>query len=1583
MEFLQAKRPARVWAAVLVFLMMIQVAAGSILPATALAEDAITPDVFIDQPGGKTKWVVAGSFQGWNNSSTDTQLKHLVGAFYAWSTVLEAGHHEFKFTKNDTWDGYSNNGNNFAFDLSERSKVNFYINEEIGQARISVPNVAGLAQYVPTVTADRWPRLVGTVQSVFGEPNWVPDQAQQLFVDYHFDGTVYKLQRPFPAGSYEAKVTFGPNWDENYGADGQGGSNLQLVTLDPSDVTFTLDMSKRALTHNYVPADGTFDGQIKGNKLYFDSRSVTYKKPFGAIPAGTQDLTLRIAAEADDVQIARAELIDGKGVASAYDMKKVTTVGERDYFEVTIPASAFTGIGIYGYKFILIDGKTKVEYGEDGARGGTGTVFDEGAIPFDLTVYDKDFKTPDWMKNGIVYQVFIDRFFDGNPDNNRAKTVDGYRGNGLPEQSTAKGGIELQYFDGGVKKDPTPDQVWGAWQDLPENPRHSTPENKPYYPEAKTDGNWTNEFYGGDIAGIEKKLDYLKTLGVSVLYLNPVAWAASNHKYDATDYRHLDPMFGEPVYNKPNDPTSGLDYEKTKVASDRVFSKFAKEAKKRGIQLIVDGVFNHVGDDSIYFDRYNKYPEIGAYEYWAQVWDKVNDEGKTQAQAEDEVRLSYTSKLNLVTGKNYAYPEDFDFTTWFKVENQKITEADGKTRYKYDAWWGFDSLPAVEAKEPQPGDDKALSGAHEWNVPGYRDMVIGHDLTGLSDKAAEEQMKTANSQRWEYLGASGWRLDVAPDVSQGTWQKFREAVKSTAGRKDANHDAISDPIILGEEWGNASHYLLGDQFDSVMNYRFRGALQNFLINGNAEQFHNALDSIREDYPDEAWKVMLNLVGSHDTTRSITKYDHPQWEEENTAQAPEASDHALKQQALTAIFQMGYPGAPTVYYGDEVGLTGTKDPDSRRSFPWERVAAGKKGDFAGTGRYSDLFRTYQQAANVRNANEVLRTGDLQVAYAQGDVIAYARKNDTAAGLIAINRSNEVKTIIAAVTGFLPDGVTLKDGLQGSVQATVENGKIALTLQPQSGLLMTSTEPLTVVPAVTDLQARGGNQTVTLSFAPVEGATEYNVYRAAIEGGSVEKVGTSTTTSFVDQNVVNGTKYYYAVTAKNGTGESLLGQMVAATPAFPIQSVEIVTGANEMTVGVGKTTSEIAVALDIPGLTDTNGVIARLAYFVSGTDKRLAADTKLRYKEDRDGKKIYTAVFEPTAAGEYTYLAKVSTDNGETFQESAAKTLTARADANDTTAPAAPALAEIPVESNRVELRWTAAGSDIAGFEVLRKADSGYQKVATLAKDATSYVDFTVSNDTAYTYQVVAYDQAYNRAASSERAVTPTLVMVDVTLRVHLPSYTPATDGIYLAGDLNGWNASGNELKVPSGATTRDVVEHKFKMMAGKQIQYKYTRGSWSTEAFTSHARVENDTTDYGNWAYSSTDTNMRLTIKNQGGNQMIVDDYVMRWVDMPMIVTMPRISYGEDIEYTTTDSTFTLKANVPFGVNFTMNGQPLPAGAMDAYGHVSLENIPLNMGLNTVVLHIEPTQETLNQPWYTDKGRAGQATKTLTMKITRQ
>lgn len=1601
---------------ILIVTMFVTLLSNNLVSRTVHAQESnkatVTNLVEEAQPGGNSVWRVTGnlgSYDDWNVTNPNTVMNHLVGEYYVKSIKLDPGEYYFKFTKNGSWDnaigsdGISNNSANFSLRLEEKTTIVFYLNDElegINKVRTNISGLEeqGIKQYIPQITETDWPRLVGDLQTKLGdENNWSPDMSKQMFIDYYFDNSVYKLQRSLPTGNYECKVVFGNSWDkENYG--GPNG-NLVLKILDASaDVTFAIDRNaaNKLLTHNYIPKDSNYDGMIDTTALYYNSQSITYKRPFGAIKQESEDVTFRLATKAQDAQMVKLELIDNNDVSSTYDMNIVTVLDGKDYWEVNIPKEVFKEIGVWGYKFIIIDGASKYEYGDDGLSGGTGAVAEEGQTPYNLTVYAKDYTTPNWMKNAVVYQIFPDRFYDGDSSNNNAKAKDGCRGDGV------------QLFDG------------EKWATIPENPRQSEEANKPYYPDAKTDGVWSNEFYGGDIKGIQDKLSYLKTLGVTAIYLNPVSWAASNHKYDATDYKHLDPMFGTPVYNTPGNPASGLNYEKTKEASDKVYQNFAKVCNELDINLIADGVFNHVGDDSIYFDRYEKYPEIGAYEYWSKVWNIVETKGVTQKEAEAQVKGYFKSQINPTTGKKYS-DADFGYINWFKVGPNKIyNQISGKfERYEYEGWWGYDSLPvvaAVEASETKLSNNSSatIAGSHEYNNVNFRENVIGYDLNGANITNDIEAMQNANSQRWLWMGSSGWRLDVAPDVSDDTWRQFRTAVKSTVGKQDVNGNKIKEPVILGEEWGVATDYLLGDMFDSVMNYQFRAAIQKFIINnGDASTLNYDLEVIRENYPKEAWQAMLNLVDSHDTVRNITKIDNPGWEEENIKIAPDASERAIKLQALTAIFQLSYPGAPTIYYGDEVGVTGTKDPDSRRTFPWERVTGNSTGTYkiadAFKDTYGDLFQSYVKASKVRNEHlELFATGDIKTAFAKDDTIAYGRRSQTEGGLTVINKSNKEVEVVADVKDFLPDGLELRDQLGTNLSGIVKNGLIMIKVPALTGLMMVSTTKLTDLPAapnnLTATAVDGVDSYVTLTWDAVEGANGYNVYRTLLDGMETEQINSEPikNASYIDNSVTNGTRYYYYVKSIVGASNSIYSNVATALPSYEITEITTPTKVNDMVIGVGKKTDNTEVAITIPGLTDAPlynqkdipALSFYLAYYKEGDKVVTANKTKLRYKEDStDGKgKIYTASFEPTEEGTYHYFAEASVNNGYTYKTSLNSDMNAMLNITETE-PATPVLEQPVQEAGRVSLNWTVSDLEhISGYEIYRTSKNSEDiaisyKIAVLEKSTSTYTDFMVSNDTKYTYQVVAFNQEYNRTRSNSVDITPKLTMVDVTIRLTIPDkvFTSATDNIYIAGDVNGWNASGWLMKKPSGATDNNIVEYSFKMMSGKKIQYKYTRGSWDKEALTSNQA--NDTTSPGNYGYSSTDTNINLTITNQGNNKMLVKDYVLRWVDMPIMITVPRISYhGETIEYTTTENSFNLQASVPYGGIFTMNGKDINSispGALDDYGNVRLDNIPLRNGLNQFVLHIEPTEETKSKSWLTDTGRINsQMTATTVIKITK-
>lgn len=376
------------------------------------------------------------------------------------------------------------------------------------------------------------------------------------------------------------------------------------------------------------------DGQVNGDMLYHNTWDSLYKYPFGAVAKGT-DVTVRMHAQKGDLQYARVLVRNtNTNRSDLYNMEKVSTITLHEE-EVDIWEGTFTPdeIGVYGYKFIAGDGDAVKYYCEDGNEGKAGTVGDKNGLFFQLTVYDKGYKTPDWMKEAVVYQIFPDRFNNGDTSNDSAKT-------------NARGEEPIE-----VKK---------SWNSLPDNPRLGENNIDDIDGAYSGDGIWSNDFFGGDIKGIQEKLDYLQSLGVNTLYLNPIAMAASNHKYDATDYKTLDPMFG----------------------TEKDFKEFTSELKSRGMHLIVDGVFNHVGDDSIYFDRYGKYNTVGAYEYWSYVYDLMNNEGIDQ-----EVAMTKAEEYFVESGQTFSEEK---WHLWFNIKNSKVDVGTTNERYDYQGWWGYD-----------------------------------------------------------------------------------------------------------------------------------------------------------------------------------------------------------------------------------------------------------------------------------------------------------------------------------------------------------------------------------------------------------------------------------------------------------------------------------------------------------------------------------------------------------------------------------------------------------------------------------------------------------------------------------------------------------------------------------------------------------------------------------------------------------------------------------------------------------------------------------------------------------------------------
>lgn len=521
-----------------------------------------------------------------------------------------------------------------------------------------------------------------------------------------------------------------------------------------------------------------------------------------------------------------------------------TSEGDHVHYSVSY-TPAQTGVVWYSFDLAASDGATWRYGAREGWTTGEGD-FAYGDPPsFQLTVYVPRQTQPDWYKNGIVYQVFPDRFARGADWRERAEKA-------LAAHREGPARVLVEDWD--------------------------TP---PTYRKSEDGDILEWDFYGGTLRGVREKLDYLVDLGVTVIYLNPIFEAASNHRYDTADYLRIDPMLGD----------------------EEEFCALAREAAERGISIMLDGVFNHCGQDSRYFNRYGNYPEPGAWQ-----------------------------------------GDESPYRDWF------FFNEDGT----YDGWWGNPDLPDVNEKNPE-----------------FHELICGQD--GVVRK-------------WLRTGARGWRLDVADELSDGFIEDIKAAM--VAERPDG--------ALVGEVWEDASNkmaygklrqYFEGTELDGTMNYPLRTALLAFVRNQiGAPEMAARLEQLRENYPRDAFFSCLNLLGSHDRERLFTMLgdapDPDTLSEEECAAFRLDEGHAslaMSRLWLTVLLQMTLPGVPCVYYGDERGMEGFRDPYNRAAFPWD-------------GGRMDCATVFRNAIAVRKALPVLTAGDFEP-FADGeDVFGFWRRGE---------------------------------------------------------------------------------------------------------------------------------------------------------------------------------------------------------------------------------------------------------------------------------------------------------------------------------------------------------------------------------------------------------------------------------------------------------------------------------------------------------------------------------------------------------------------------------------------------------------
>ena len=559
--------------------------------------------------------------------------------------------------------------------------------------------------------------------------------------------------------------------------------------------------------------------------------------------------------------------------------------------------------------YFIISGQDGVCYygnNKDGL-GGEGHLYDEEPPAYQITVTKEGASTPAWWKDAVLYQIFPDRFC-------RSESAT------LPVK---KNGV--YHLD---------------WND------------PPFYTKDPETGEVVEyDFFGGDLNGIRSKLSYLKTLGISVLYLNPVFYSPSNHRYDTSDYHVIDPILG----------------------TNEDMEKLCAEAKEMGISILLDGVFSHTGADSKYFNKYGTFDSVGAYQ-----------------------------------------SEDSPYAKWYRFH---------KYPKDYECWWGFGELPNVNEM-----------------CADYREYIISGTDSVLNS--------------WHKAGIKGWRLDVADELPEQFIKEFYRELKK----------ADPDNILLGEVWEDASNkvsygtrreYFLGDDLDSVMNYPFRDIVLDFFGGKkNAFEAGARLLSLAENYPAHYFYATMNLVGSHDVERALTLLGEAPPEKEMTAS--KRSRYGLSEKAykmakarlkLASLMQMTMPGVPSIYYGDEAGVEGYRDPFNRKTYPWGREDG-------------DLLAHYQKVIALRNEHDALRTGDWQLFSANQDVLAYGRRiiggqdrfgtaREDGTFIVLLNRSDKKQTVTVDIKGYSHG--RLGDLLTGMTTA-VEHGRITVTLAPYQGMVL---------------------------------------------------------------------------------------------------------------------------------------------------------------------------------------------------------------------------------------------------------------------------------------------------------------------------------------------------------------------------------------------------------------------------------------------------------------------------------------------------------------------------------------------------
>ena len=876
---------------------------------------------------------------------------------------------------------------------------------------------------------------------------WKPDTEPI----YHFEGTNYEVTLASPEGVYEYKYLIDGKWyPENRNSKlviGENGALFAQGDLGTGKFVYEAidkNTNLKAIVHKY------------DSLQYFNKLS-------------DSEYEFKIRTQMNDVERAYISIVlhEEDNYEMIYELERYQDkTNGFDYFERIINFGKEAKKLLY--YFILEDNGTRAYF-----NGTTLSYSKPKRLVVNTTSKDIQlFNVPNWAKEAIWYNIFPDRFYNGNHYNDPIFNEFGpeaFKPNILHEQNFVeeykweKSNNVISHFDRNRWTSDFREQT--IWEKLGEREIDYSLKYA--------------RMYGGDLQGIKEKIPYMKELGINAVWLNPVFFSYQNHKYGANDFRHISPDFGtiktsgethgveinrnnkygnksyvdvlgnkattsselkllevnlkgenrgKNGYGETEDPATWVWTE-----SDLIMVDLIKEFHKNGIRVIFDGVFNH-----------------SSSEHW-------------------------TFNMVLADGENSKYKDWYKFTDFgqhvqitddMSDEQAFETLIANRKRTIYNAWGGFDSLPEFNTFN-QEYKEYIFNITRKW-------------MYGPDGKESENWM--------EDDGIDGWRLDVPNCLeNQNFWNEWREVVKGSK----------KDSYITAELWGNASGDINGgNKFDTVMNYEWLKTVIGFFINQSreggvryklkAQDFFNELREKRTWYPYQALQASQNLNGSHDTDRlysrivndvvgrnleegkqlekgyngirpDLASNNHP-----NTTidwrNSPIKPKDILK---LISIFQMTYIGAPMLFYGDEVGMWGATDPYCRKPMLWKEFLYDNEKNPSHINQNevyeqkvdSDLFEWYKKLIRIRLENKTLVYGKFREVFADNerDVIAYERVIEDQLIIVVINNSFNSWENVEFETNY-QDERFIDLVTEGRTFRTGSNGKIKLDLKAKEGLIL---------------------------------------------------------------------------------------------------------------------------------------------------------------------------------------------------------------------------------------------------------------------------------------------------------------------------------------------------------------------------------------------------------------------------------------------------------------------------------------------------------------------------------------------------